>query len=331
MQTSVVEVLCRRVRDALRASLPVALVCSAALAQRPGTGSEFEVSLSAPVSIVRAGEKAELVLRLATKDAVTVPSVLLGGTALKTSIANKAGPSIEDAVAGNTRLGAHASVSRSIFIDTSLFASRMQRTGFTEVHFEWSGLRRVKAIVGIAPDLRETDVDDLDLARTRVVLLTSHGEMLLKFRPDKAPKTVRNFVKLAKDQFYDGTRFHRVVRGFIIHGGCPNTRAGSPGVPGSGGPGYTIEPEFNDISHLRGVLSMARGKREDSAGSQFFVMHDKATELDGKYTAFGYLASGEDTLDKIANVNVGAKSRWTPNEPVRLKLAVVWPVFKASR
>jgi peptidyl-prolyl cis-trans isomerase B (cyclophilin B) len=122
---------------------------------------------------------------------------------------------------------------------------------------------------------------------------TSAGAMTFEFFPDKAPGHVENFVKLAEKGFYDGTGFHRVIKGFMIQGGCPKG-------DGTGGPGYTIKAEFNDVHHDRGILSMARSQNPDSAGCQFFVCHGDAGFLDGKYTAFGKLVDGDDVLEKIA-------------------------------
>ena len=121
--------------------------------------------------------------------------------------------------------------------------------------------------------------------------------------PDKAPNTVRNFVSLINSGFYDGLIFHRVIMGFMIQGGCPK------GI-GTGGPGYAIKGEFkgngfdNDLKHERGVLSMARAMRPDSAGSQFFIMHERAPHLDGSYAAFGRVIEGIEAVDAIANVKV---------------------------
>ncbi|MGD1032545.1 MAG: peptidylprolyl isomerase [Opitutaceae bacterium] len=136
----------------------------------------------------------------------------------------------------------------------------------------------------------------------KAVIKTSYGEMTIAFWPDVAPKTVENFKKLASSGFYDGTAFHRIIKGFMIQGGCPNTKEGATGVPGTGGPGYQVKAEFNPKSHVRGVISMARSAHPDSAGSQFFICHGDAKFLDSKYTAFGELAAGEDVLDRIAGV-----------------------------
>jgi peptidyl-prolyl cis-trans isomerase B (cyclophilin B) len=151
------------------------------------------------------------------------------------------------------------------------------------------------------------------------VLKTSYGEMTVAFWPDVAPKTVDNFKKLAREGFYDGTAFHRIIKGFMVQGGCPNTKAGKGGMPGTGGPGYQIKAEFNAKSHVKGVLSMARSSNPDSAGSQFFICHGDARFLDRQYTAFGELVAGEDVLEKIANVPTAGSERSTPIERVALE------------
>ncbi len=133
------------------------------------------------------------------------------------------------------------------------------------------------------------------------VIKTSEGEMVAEFWPDVAPKTVANFKKLAKDGFYDGTAFHRVIKGFMIQGGDPLTKDESKQSRwGTGDPGYKIDAEFNKKSHERGVLSMARSQDPNSAGSQFFICHGAPKFLDGQYTAFGKLIKGDDVLEKIA-------------------------------
>ncbi|HAM71477.1 MAG TPA: peptidylprolyl isomerase [Verrucomicrobiales bacterium] len=138
------------------------------------------------------------------------------------------------------------------------------------------------------------------------VIKTSQGEMVLEFWSDVAPKTVENFKTLAKKGFYDGTCFHRVIKDFMIQGGDPLTKDDKMAARwGTGDPGYKIKAEFNDRSHTKGVISMARSNDPDSAGSQFFICHGSPTFLDHKYTAFGKLIKGEDVLDKIATSPTG--------------------------
>lgn len=157
-------------------------------------------------------------------------------------------------------------------------------------------------------------------APEHAVIKTAFGEMKIGFWPDVAPKTVENFKKLARSGFYDGTAFHRIIKGFMIQGGCPNTKAGAKGAPGTGGPGYQLKAEFNPKSHIRGVISMARSAHPDSAGSQFFICHGDAKFLDRQYTAFGELKSGEDVLDRIAGVPTksGGGEKSTPIERVEI-------------
>lgn len=142
------------------------------------------------------------------------------------------------------------------------------------------------------------------------VIRTSEGIMVVEFWPDVAPGHVENFKKLARQGFYDGTCFHRVIKGFMIQGGDPLTKDESQKARwGTGGPGYTIKAEFNSRKHVRGVLSMARTSDPNSAGSQFFICHADAPHLDGQYTAFGKLIRGEDVLDRIANTPTDARDR----------------------
>lgn len=162
---------------------------------------------------------------------------------------------------------------------------------------------------------------DTNAPRETAVIKTSYGEMTIAFWPDVAPKTVENFKKLAREGFYDGTAFHRIIKGFMIQGGCPNTREGATGMPGTGGPGWKVKAEFNDKSHKRGVISMARSNDPDSAGSQFFICHGDAKFLDRQYTAFGELIAGEDVLDRIAGVPTksgGGGEKSTPIDRVAI-------------
>jgi len=137
---------------------------------------------------------------------------------------------------------------------------------------------------------------------TSAIIETNHGKIEFALLPDIAPETTRNFSKLAKSGFYDGTLFHRVIPGFMIQGGDPNTKEPDKNKWGTGGPGYTIKAEFNSKSHRRGIVSMARSMDPDSAGSQFFVVTTDSTFLDGQYTVFGEVTSGMDAADKIVNL-----------------------------
>jgi len=132
---------------------------------------------------------------------------------------------------------------------------------------------------------------------------TNFGKISFKLLPELAPETVRNFEKLAKSGFYDGILFHRVIPGFMIQGGDPNTKTDNKGSWGMGGPGYNIKAEFSSRSHLRGIVSMARSQDPNSAGSQFYIVTADSTFLDKQYTVFGEVTEGMDVVDKIVNLN----------------------------
>jgi peptidyl-prolyl cis-trans isomerase B (cyclophilin B) len=156
----------------------------------------------------------------------------------------------------------------------------------------------------------------------RAVIETSLGEIEIEFFADKAPGHVKNFFDLARKGFYDGTTFHRVIPGFMIQGGDPNTKdAKNRGSHGYGGPGYTIKAEFNDTTHKRGILSMARGPSPDSAGSQFFICVADATFLDRQYSAFGRVLRGMEVADKIVGSPRDGKDN--PNDRIEMKVRVV--------
>lgn len=156
---------------------------------------------------------------------------------------------------------------------------------------------------------------------TNILITMEDGDtMSAELYPEIAPKTVENFVKLVNEKFYDGLIFHRVIPGFMIQGGDPQGT-------GMGDPGYSIVGEFssngfpNDLKHTRGVLSMARAMDPNSAGSQFFIMHQDAPHLDGQYAAFGKLTDGFDTLDKIASTKTNWQDR--PKEEQKIQSIVI--------
>ncbi|MGH9364951.1 MAG: peptidylprolyl isomerase [Thermoanaerobaculia bacterium] len=159
-----------------------------------------------------------------------------------------------------------------------------------------------------------------DYANTLATLETDQGDITIKFLFDKAPNHAKNFVDLAASGFYNGTFFHRVIPGFMIQGGDPNTKI-SPADPskpyGVGGSGKNVKAEFNDVSHKRGIVSMARSTDPNSASSQFFIVVKDSTFLDGQYSALGEAVSGMDVADKIVNAVRGAND--LPNQPVHIK------------
>lgn len=161
------------------------------------------------------------------------------------------------------------------------------------------------------------------------IIKTTLGEMVIEFWPEVAPKTVENFKTLAKKGFYDGTCFHRVIKEFMIQGGDPKTKDPSKESEwGTGGPGYMIKAEFNDRSHTRGVISMARSNDPDSAGSQFFICHGNPTFLDHKYTAFGKLIKGDDVLEKIATTRTHPQDR--PDTRIGVESIKIVPATSAK-
>jgi peptidyl-prolyl cis-trans isomerase B (cyclophilin B) len=150
------------------------------------------------------------------------------------------------------------------------------------------------------------------------VIKTDQGEMVVQFWTDAAPNTIENFKKLARQGFYDGTVFHRIVKGFMIQGGDPNSKdPAKESAYGAGDPGYKIKAEFNDHSHDRGVISMARGADPDSAGSQFFICLAPVRRLDGQYTTFGKLIKGDDVLEKIGNTPVERNAQGEMSKPTK--------------
>ena len=156
----------------------------------------------------------------------------------------------------------------------------------------------------------------------KAMIKTKLGEIEIKLFPDKAPKHVENFIKLVKSGFYNGTIFHRVIPGFMIQGGDPNTKdLNKKELYGMGGPGHSVKAEFNDVPHKRGIVSMARSNDPDSAGSQFFIVVEDSPFLDGKYTAFGQVVKGLGVADKI--VNQPRDARDNPAERIEMTVTVV--------
>ena len=148
------------------------------------------------------------------------------------------------------------------------------------------------------------------------VIKTTAGEMIVEFWPETAPKTVANFIKLAKSGFYDGTAFHRIIKGFMIQGGDPLSKdASKEAMWGTGGSDEKVKAEFSERKHDLGVISMARTADPDSASCQFFICLENAQALNGKYTAFGKLLKGEDVLKKLGDTPVGASGGGEPSKP----------------
>jgi peptidyl-prolyl cis-trans isomerase B (cyclophilin B) len=177
-------------------------------------------------------------------------------------------------------------------------------------------LAMLSAVVFAAEEKKETS--PMSNSNEVAVIKTNEGEMVLQFWTDAAPNTIENFKKLARQGFYDGTTFHRIVKGFMIQGGDPNSKdPAKESAYGQGGPGYKVKAEFNNHSHDRGVISMARGPDPDSAGSQFFVCLAPVRRLDGQYTTFGKLIKGDDVLEKIGETPVTNNGMGEVSKPTK--------------
>src|SRR5436190_20849016 len=169
-----------------------------------------------------------------------------------------------------------------------------------------------------AADKKKEEKSPMNSSNGAAVIKTSEGDMVVQFWTDAAPKTVENFKNLARQGFYDGTIFHRIVKGFMIQGGDPNSKdPAKENSYGEGGPGYTLKAEFNDHSHDRGLISMARGPDPDSAGSQFFICLAPVRRLDGQYTTFGKLIRGVDVLEKIGDTPVERNAQGEMSKPTK--------------
>jgi peptidyl-prolyl cis-trans isomerase B (cyclophilin B) len=167
-----------------------------------------------------------------------------------------------------------------------------------------------------AADEKKEGTSPVNAGNEVAVVKTSEGDMVVQFWTDAAPNTIENFKKLARAEFYNGTIFHRIVKGFMIQGGDPNSKdPAEENRYGEGGPGYKIKAEFNDHPHERGVISMAREPDPDSAGSQFFICLGPVPRLDHQYTTFGKLIKGDDVLGKIGDTPVTRNSRGENSKP----------------
>jgi peptidyl-prolyl cis-trans isomerase B (cyclophilin B) len=167
-----------------------------------------------------------------------------------------------------------------------------------------------------AADEKKEEKTPMNSSNEVAVIKTTEGEMVVQFWTDAASNTIENFKTLARQGFYDGTIFHRIVKEFMIQGGDPNSKdPAKENSYGQGGPGYQIKAEFNDHPHDPGVISMARSSDPDSAGSQFFICLAPVHRLDHQYTTFGKLIKGQDVLEKIGGIPVTKNSMGEPSKP----------------
>lgn len=184
------------------------------------------------------------------------------------------------------------------------------------------GLMLLVSGIGLLPAADNTPSSKAEAPKSaRAIIKTKFGDIEIKFYPDVAPKHVENFVKLAKAGFYNGTIFHRVIPGFMIQGGDPNTKDSlKKDTYGQGGPGHSVKAEFSDTPHKRGIVSMARAADPDSAGSQFFIVVEDSRFLDRKYSVFGEVTKGIGVADKI--VNLPRDERDNPRERVEMTVTI---------
>ena len=194
---------------------------------------------------------------------------------------------------------------------------RFLRTGFVMLLM----LLFAVSVYGETKNKKFTKEEIKKMAGTKAVIETKFGNIELKFFPDVAPNHVNNFIELAKKGFYDGTIFHRVIPGFMIQGGDPNSKSPDKSKHGMGGPGYAVKAEFNAKSHKKGILSAARSASPDSAGSQFFICVADAPFLDRQYTVFGEVVSGMEVADKI--VSQPKDRNDNPNERIEMKVKII--------
>src|SRR5438874_5936957 len=182
-----------------------------------------------------------------------------------------------------------------------------------------------------AADEKKEERTAMNSSNEVALIKTSEGDMVVQFWIDAAPNTVENFKKLARQGFYDGTIFHRIVKGFMIQGGDPNSKdPAKENSYGQGGPGYNLKAEFNDHSHERGVISMARGPDPDSAGSQFFICLAPVHRLDHQYTTFGKLIKGENVLEKLGDIPVTKNSIGEATKPTKRVVTETIDIVPAS-
>ncbi len=184
--------------------------------------------------------------------------------------------------------------------------------------------------IGNQVSAQEVQINHISIMDPVIIIETELGEITIGFFPNDAPNHVKNFITLSQSGFYDGTFFHRIIPGFMIQGGDPNTIDGELNTWGSGGPDERLDAEFNNIKHNRGIVSMARSADPNSGGSQFFIVHQDSNFLDEQYTVFGRIVTEEsfETLDKIASVSTG--SRDEPLNPEQVRITKVTVVSQAE-
>lgn len=297
-----------------QARLIVALVLLAPLA-----AAEVKAKVEAPKSYVVGMPLTVRVELVADAQGDTVPGWMFGAAAFSVD-----GKPLAERGAAEIKLAPNQKITIELDLGPMLESSKAAGGAFKLAY----GNEKAVDVSSVAPAPKGTDFLSIpveDLKNYQVLLRTNRGDMTVEFWPDVAPNHVRNFLDLASSGFYDGVLFHRVSPTFMIQGGDPNTKTANKSSWGSGNGPRTLKREFSAKKHVKGVLSAARGPSEDSASSQFFVMTAPAPFLDGKYSAFGELVDGMQTLETIASARGQANPDGTvqPAEPQKIESAVV--------
>lgn len=288
------------------------------------------LSLSAP-SIVPADGNVNLRLVIQVLEDVELSPQFLTGSNLTVRMDGVPREGIVDAgKGGKVALAKGTRIDRLLSIPTSRFVGEEKGGEVSMCAVGWKDMVGVDCTFKVAPDTSGMRAADLDLNKTEVILMTNLGDIQVAFRPDKAPKHVENFVQLCLDGFYDGTKFHRVIRNFMAQGGCPFTKDETQRERwGTGSGDRVLKLEASDMRHLRGTLSMAHAPTDPDTGSSgFFIVHKDSPHLDSLYSAFGNVVKGMDTLDRICNVRVAGQALYRPVQPVILQAAIVLPKKK---
>ncbi len=297
-----------------QARLIAALVLLAPLA-----GAEVKAKVEAPKSYVVGMPLTVRVELTADAQGDTVPGWMFGPAAFSVD-----GKPLAERGAAEIKLAPNQKVTIELDLGPLLESSKASAAGFKLAY----GNEKPVDVSSVAPAPKGTDFMTIpveDLKNYQVLLHTNRGDMTVEFWPDVAPNHVRNFLDLASSGFYTGTSFHRVSPTFMIQGGDPNTKTANRASWGTGNGPRTLKREFSTKKHVKGVLSMARGPSEDSASSQFFIMTAPFPALDGKYSVFGTLVDGVQTLDAIASARGEANPDGTvkPAEAQKIESAVV--------
>lgn len=283
------------------------------------TVETLEYSIDVVIPYLVPGDKLVVDYSLkVNKDTSILPSILCGA-GIELYVGGKSLGAVVEAPDGESMMAVHKGMSFEgklpLDVNDLVRKSKLKLTQTDSLELSLGFGPTARAMIKVVPDMSDVPLDKLDLSKTEVVIFTDFGLMVAKFFPDKAPNHVNRFVGLAQKHFYDGIQFHRIVRGFMVQGGDYHTRA--PGSPSDMGAQPAMKAEFNDIKHVKGILSMARTNDPNSASAQFFIMHGRAPYLDNNYTVFGQVVKGLDVIDKLANQPVGRGPGGENSKPIK--------------